>query len=397
MRDDPRATGQQEDWLRPRAAARGAVRYLDTIRERWPLIAAMTLIAVLVALAYVLTAPKRYVAEADILVTPISGNESATGGLGLITASNDPTQTVSTAARLIATPVVAELTKERLRLSGSAHALLADVSAEPIAQSSLVAVQAERSSAADATRVANVFAKSAVELGTINLHAAIAAQLPALEGQLAALPASERTGPGTLGERIAALRSLKASSDPTLRVASAAILPSAPSSPKKKLALIAGLIGGLIVGLGAAFASQALDPRLRREEQLRELFRLPILTHVPRVDRAAGRQAAGPLAADPRRDRGLSNAARDRRGDRRGGPSLAAGHELLRSRGEVDDRDQLRGGSCCRGSPCPVDRGRSAPADAGPSARHSARFHGRRRRADQPGQHGGRDRHLGAL
>jgi capsular exopolysaccharide synthesis family protein len=285
MRDDPRATGQQEDWLRPRAAARGAIRYLDTIRERWPLIAAMTLIAVLVAFAYVVTAPKRYRAEADILVTPVSGNESATAGLGLITASNDPTQTVSTAARLIDTPVVAELTKERLRLSGSAHALLQDVSAEPIAQSSLVAVQAERSSAADATRVANVFAKSAVELGTINLHATIAAQLPALERQLASLPASERTGPGTLGERIAALRSLKDSADPTLRVASAATLPSSPSSPKKKLALAAGLIGGLIIGLGAAFASQALDPRLRREEQLRELFRLPILTHVPRVDR----------------------------------------------------------------------------------------------------------------
>jgi capsular exopolysaccharide synthesis family protein len=288
----PRRSRQAEDWLRPRADEGGAIRYLDTLRERWPLIAAMTAIAIIVAFAYVETAPKRYRAEADILVTPVSGNESATAGLGLITQSNDPTQTVSTAARLIATPVVAELTKERLRLSGSAHALLSDVSAEPIAQSSLVAVLAERGSASDATRIANVFAKAAVELGTINLHAAIAAQLPALEKQLLALPTAERTGPGTLGERIAALRSLKSSGDPTLRVASLATLPSAPSSPQKKLALIAGLLGGLIVGLGAAFASQALDPRLRREEQLRELFRLPILTHITRVDRS---RDEGPL------------------------------------------------------------------------------------------------------
>jgi tyrosine-protein kinase len=286
MRENPTGIGQAEGWVRPRTDTRGAVRYLDTIRERWPLIAAMTLLAVLVAFVYVATAPKRYRAEADILVTPVSGNETATAGLGLITESNDPTQTVSTAARLIATPAVAELTKAHLGLSGTAHALLLDVSAEPIAQSSLVAVQAERGSAADAARIANAFAKAAVELGTITLHSAIAAQLPSLERQLQSLPVSERTGPGTLGERVATLRSLASAADPTLRVASAATLPPSPSSPQKKLALVAGLLGGLIVGLGAAFASQALDPRLRREEQLRELFRLPILTHVPRVDSA---------------------------------------------------------------------------------------------------------------
>lgn len=294
MRDDPRGAGHAGDWLRPRTESHGAVRYLDTVRERWPLIAAMTVLAVLVALAYVATAPKRYRAEADILVTPISGNETADAGLGLITASNDPTQTVSTAARLISSTAVAELTKAHLGLSESAHALLNDVAAEPIAQSSLVAVQAERGSASDAARVANAFAKSAVELATITLHATIAAQLPSLERQLQSLPETERTGPGTLGERIATLRSLKSANDPTLRVATAATPPTAPSSPQKKLALVAGLIGGLIVGLGAAFASQALDPRLRREEQLRELFRLPILTHVPRVDAAQ----EGPLTPE---------------------------------------------------------------------------------------------------
>jgi len=278
--------------MHPRAETHGAIRYLDTIRERWPLIVATTVIAVLVALAYVTTAPKRYRAEADILVTPVSGNESSNTGLGLITESNDPTQTVSTAAKLIATPEVAELTKAHLGLSGSAQTLLKDISVEPIAQSSLVAVQAERSSASQAALVANAFASSAVELGTKQLHAAIAAQLPTLQRQLLSLPPAERTGPGTLGERIATLQSLKTAPNPTLRVASDATLPSSPSSPQKKLALIAGLLGGLIVGLGAAFASQALDPRLRREGQLRELFRLPLLTHIPRVNSSRGE---GPL------------------------------------------------------------------------------------------------------
>ncbi|MGH2869901.1 MAG: tyrosine-protein kinase family protein, partial [Solirubrobacteraceae bacterium] len=39
---------------------------------------------------------------------------------------------------------------------------------------------------------------------------------------------------------------------------------------------------GLIIGIGAAFGWDALDPRLRREQQLRDLLRLPILARIPR-------------------------------------------------------------------------------------------------------------------
>ena len=292
MQDELGRGGPSASWRSPPAPAAGAVRYVDTIRERWPLILATTVIAALAALLYIATAPTRYRAEADILVTPVSGSESANSGLGLITESNDPTQTVSTAARLISTPAVAQLTRVRLGLAGSAQSLLRQVSVEPIAQSSLVAVQAESGSALTATRIANSFASSAVELATNQLHAAISAQLPTLERQLQSLPQGARTGPGTLGERVTTLQSLESGPNPTLRVATAATVPSAPSSPQKKLALTAGIVSGLIVGLGAAFASQALDPRLRREQQLRELFHLPILAHVPRVDT---RRGGGPL------------------------------------------------------------------------------------------------------
>jgi polysaccharide biosynthesis transport protein len=289
---DSGRVGEGGAWLKPRIEVQGAVRYLDTIRERWWLIVALTIVALAAASIYVATAPKRYQAEADLLVTPVAGGESATSGLGLITETNDPTQTVSTAAKLVSTYAVATETRKRLGLSESPQALLNDITAEPIAQSSLVAVQAERGSANDAARVANAFATSAVTVGTNQLHAAIAAQLPSLQQRLSALPTSEKSGPGTLGERLANLEALAAAPDPTLRVATFATPPTSPSSPKKKLALVAGLIAGLILGVGAAFASQALDPRLRREEQLRNLFRLPLLARIPRVDT---RRGEGPL------------------------------------------------------------------------------------------------------
>jgi succinoglycan biosynthesis transport protein ExoP len=292
MQSDRPRVGAGSAWLNPRMEAQGAVRYLDTMRERWWLVVLTTILAVAIASVYVATAPKRYTAEADLLVTPIAGNEAASSGLGLISTTNDPSQTVSTAARLVSTYAVAAETAANLHAREPPQALLGDIKAEPIASSSLVAVQAVRGSAKQAAELADAFAAAAVNVGTSQLHTAIGVQLPLLKRRLASLPAAEQTGPGTLGERVASLEALAAAPDPTLRVASSATPPPGPSSPKKKLALAAGLVGGLIIGLGAAFASQALDPRLRREEQLRSLFRLPLLARIPRVET---RRGDGPL------------------------------------------------------------------------------------------------------
>jgi capsular exopolysaccharide synthesis family protein len=292
---EPRAA-ETGAWLRPREETQGAIRYLDTIRERWWLILATTLVAVAVAGLYIAVTPPRYEAEADLLVTPVSGNESADSGLGLITESNDPTQTVSTAARLVSTPAVAAATVRKLGLHETPQQLLDTVAVEPIAQSSLIAVLAKRKSSHEAALVANAFATSAIEVLTGQLHSVIASQLPALERRLRTLPSTEQSGPGTLGQRVTELQAMLAAPDPTLRVSSPATPPSSPSSPKKKLAIVAGLLGGLVIGLGAAFASQALDPRLRREEQLRGMFRLPLLAWIPRVD--GSHKTEGPLAPE---------------------------------------------------------------------------------------------------
>jgi polysaccharide biosynthesis transport protein len=99
---------------------------------------------------------------------------------------------------------------------------------------------------------------------------------------------AEEAGASTdaLVEQVAALQKIKTSGDPTLRVETEATAPSSPFSPRPTLTLLAGLLGGLILGVGGAFAMSALDPRLRREEQLRELYSLPILARVPKEKRA---------------------------------------------------------------------------------------------------------------
>ncbi len=282
-----------KDWLRPRVDSAGMSRYVAILRERWWLILLTTSVAVGVAVAYATLAPKTYVAEADLLITPVTSGNSSVSGLGLLTESNDPTQTVTTAARLVTTNEVGARALQRVGRKGAPDSIFQDVVVEPIAQSNLIAIRATARSPEAAAATATAVARAAIEVRTRQLRLQLDATIPTLQDQVAQLPEAERSGPGTLGERVSALQALRVQDDPTIRLATAASPPTGPASPKKKLALAAGLLGGLILGIGAAFAVQALDPRLRREEQLRDIYRLPVLGRIPRATRRPGASPIG--------------------------------------------------------------------------------------------------------
>jgi Mrp family chromosome partitioning ATPase len=160
-------------------------------------------------------------------------------------------------------------------------AVLGDVSATPVASSNVIAITAKASSPARAQAVANAFALATVQNRTQTLHKELEKIIPTLQTRVEALPPSQRTGTGSLGERLASLQTLLAGSDPTISVESLAQLPTSPSSPKTKLDIAAGLLVGLVIGLAAAFAREGLDPRVLREEQLRGIIRLPVLARIP--------------------------------------------------------------------------------------------------------------------
>jgi capsular exopolysaccharide synthesis family protein len=268
------------DWLQPPAEQEGLRRYVETLRERIVLILSVVALTTAVAAAYVVTATKEYEAQADVLVTPINSTNPTLASLGLIPASTDPTRDVETAAQLVANTDVAEAVKRELRSPESAAGLLAKTSAVPVAQSNIVAVTATESTPKGARDLANAFANGVVKLRTRQLHEQIDQRVPRLEAESAALGSNEAAA--TLQTQIAELRTLRNGPDPTIRVETEAPLPSSPSSPRPVLTVVAGILAGLILGIGAAFASQTLDPRLRRESQLRRMYRLPILGRVPK-------------------------------------------------------------------------------------------------------------------
>jgi polysaccharide biosynthesis transport protein len=258
-------------------------RYAEVIRERLRLIIVCVLATTIVAGVYVAVTPSSWKAESHLLITPVNGTANFVG-LGLISSSSNPGGEISTAASLVTTPEVAALVATHVGHT-TADAALGAVSAVPVAQSNVVAITATASSAARAQALANAFALATVENRTQALHRQLNAIIPTLRAQVQTLPPSQRTGQGSLTERLASLETLLAGPDPTITVASLAQRPTAPYSPRKKLSILAGILVGLVVGLGGAFALEGLDPRVRREEALRRIFRLPVLARIPRERR----------------------------------------------------------------------------------------------------------------
>ena len=291
---------QTADWQMPGEAQQGLRRYVQTIRERWKLIVLSVLVTTLAAALYVGTAQKTYEAEATLIVTPISGQDTTLNSIpGLLRESSDPTRNVQTAARLVTSIDVARRAKDKLNTNRSARSLLNDVDAAPIAQSDLVAITATGSTADSAQNLANVFASAVIEDRTEKFHRQVDTRIKALRPAVAELPVTPGAPPNELRTQLSELESVRAGNDPTLGVDTRADKPSQPAWPKRNLSIVAGIIAGLALGIGGAFAAQVFDPRLRREDQLRALYRLPILARIPVESRARSENAIAPHQLSP--------------------------------------------------------------------------------------------------
>jgi capsular exopolysaccharide synthesis family protein len=285
-------------WLSPSVEEQGLARYVSTLRERKWLILLTIVITTLAAVVYVVTAPKVYTAESDLLITPVPNDDPTFAGLGLISASSDPTRDVETASKLVLSVNVAKRVKAALHDSRTPQQILDKVTVQPVATSNIVSVTAEGDSPKSAQALANTMSEQAVLDRTTSFHQQVDAKIANIKPRIPSTPTTSGD-PQSLPAQLARLQLLRGGDDPTMRVEVLADPPASPSSPKKKLSIIAGIIAGIVLGVGGAFALQVLDPRLRREEQLRRLYGLPILARIPKDARAHGAGALAPEALSP--------------------------------------------------------------------------------------------------
>jgi capsular exopolysaccharide synthesis family protein len=273
--------------------------YLRAIRNRWLVVALVTLAALGGAIAWLSLREPDYKATADILVTPLPPEDTTLEGLDVIRADPaESTRTVQTAATLVDSPEAATLAARRLGPGWDRDRVQSTVEVEPKGESNILGITALVESAPLSARVANEFARATLDVRDRRLRRQAAAKLPR---QLETFENGGLTGEAqsALGERIERLEGVSSTGDPTLSLSQRAVPPGAPVGAPSWLVLALALIGGFTLGTGAALLMEMLDRRVREEEELRRIYPLPVLAHVPAVSRRNRRALRSPLSTPP--------------------------------------------------------------------------------------------------
>jgi Mrp family chromosome partitioning ATPase len=277
--EPPREPRRDTPWVIAGGEEHGLPRYIAAIRSGiWIIVGALAA-CVIAAGLYLSHADKVYEASADLLVTPVQ--DPTVPVPGLIVASSDPTRDVETVSRLVSSPSVARRVKAKLKLPGDIGAVSGKVSAQPLATSNIVSITARGSTPQQAADIANTFGTEFVADRTERLHQTLDQAISRLQPEVQSTPGQSTADPNSPAAQLDYLKALRQQPDPSVRLESQAEPPASQSSPRPVLTMGASIVGGLVLGLLGAFALQLLDPRLRREDQLRQQFRLPILARIP--------------------------------------------------------------------------------------------------------------------
>jgi Mrp family chromosome partitioning ATPase/capsular polysaccharide biosynthesis protein len=273
--------------------------YLRAVRTHIVLVVAITVATGIAALAWGQMRTPSYEATAQMLITPISSDDTTYLGLPLVRDTGDPPRTLQTAATLIDSPRAAQLTARRLGGKWTQRRVEKAVNVSPEGQSSIVDVVASASSANQSAHVANAYAHSVIDARVAELKPLIDRAIATTRAQQSRLP---NTAPSkvTLSDRIRQLQNVEGS-DPTISVSQVASPPDSSSGISLPLVFIIALVAGAALGTIAALLLDLLRPkRMAEEEELLGLYRLPVLARIPNLPRRWRRQAPdSPLAMPP--------------------------------------------------------------------------------------------------
>jgi capsular exopolysaccharide synthesis family protein len=223
--------------------------YLRVLRKRWKPLVAVLLLCTLGGALYIVGATKMYEATAQIFVSTAAADSTTAADLAQ---GNTFTQArVQSYTSVATSPTVTAQVVTTLGLSMSADELAAEISADAPLNKVLINLHVRDRNPAQAARLAN----------------AVATQFSRVVEGL------EQTSTAT-------------SSPVKLTVTHPAQTPSAPVTPKAKLALVVAVLVGLALGIGFAFLRELLDNTVKDPEELGAFTDRPVLGVVPWDKRA---------------------------------------------------------------------------------------------------------------
>jgi Mrp family chromosome partitioning ATPase len=275
--------------------------YLAILRRRKWIAIQTVLIVPIAAVLLTMQEPKEYAAQAEVLLQRQTIS-SALGGPAEDANAFDPDRYASTQAELARIPEVASGVVARVNNQRTAGELLAMSSIFPKAGSDILVIQVNdrdpNMAARLATAYAREFTKFQGEFATARYRRAIAD----LDAEIARMRKAGQSEDSTL------MRSLFESKNELRRLETltggSGLVTKTPDAgyqvaPKPKRNGLLGLMFGLALGLGSAFIWEALDRRVRSDDEVERVLGLPLLARIPEPPREIRRRDGLVMISEP--------------------------------------------------------------------------------------------------
>jgi capsular polysaccharide biosynthesis protein len=290
-----------------------AVDYTGVLRRRWPIVVAGAVVGLVLALAYVILAPKTYDATAAVYVSSTgadAGNAASSGK------SSGGLVNLATEAQLVTSGTVAGLAGHTMHSPLTAYELAKKVTVVNPPNSQVLDITCSASTASGAATCANAFAAAYLQNRRTSATATLGAQIKVLQGKVTSLQNSmrklqtavtalpknsatrlsdqsvltgDRAQVNSLNSEITVLTG-EAANVQGGHVITVATAPAKPAKPSKTVDLPAGLVIGLLIGLVVAFVWDRRDKRLHTAGDVERQLGLPVMLALSR--KAFGRQVS---------------------------------------------------------------------------------------------------------
>jgi capsular exopolysaccharide synthesis family protein len=271
-------------------------RYARGLRQRKWTIVAVVVLAVATAVTISVLQTPRYVARAEVVLEPRSGDALFNSSTPPQT---DPQVSVDTEIQVIKSPPVQAAVVARIGPASK-------VGASRVGQTLVISVQGSATGAHRAADVANAYAAAYLDLSkSQEANSLLAAarqlqdQITTLQTQIDQLDTEAATASSSQKSDLAAGRApLLSQRDAFLQrlselrvdaslasggahLVALATTPGSPVQPAPVRNTILALFAGLLFGIGAACFLEYLDDRIRTEEDLERMTTLPVLAGIP--------------------------------------------------------------------------------------------------------------------
>lgn len=261
----------------------GALGHLLSVAERYKsVIIISTIIVPVVALVVSMQQTKVYRAASEVLLDRQDLGAALTG-IPNASASSDPERYARTQAAIASVPAVARRAIRISKVTGlSADELLRNSTVAPRVDSDLLRFTVDNPVAETASRLATAYASAFTSYKLASETASLRGARNELEGRLTELRKQGAVNSQLYADvfkKVQDVRTLELLQSRASVVRPAQNVEQVQPRPVRSVALGAAL--GLLLGLGFAVLWNALDKRIRTEEEVEEGLGIPLLARLP--------------------------------------------------------------------------------------------------------------------